>query len=153
MSPATEPKHDAAAGPDDVGGDGNRDERVEALPAGHGDRDHAHQHAGGGPDVGEQVVGVGLQRDRAVRARRAQQDERDAQVHQRRHHGDREAEAHLLECARMQEPVDRRDRDADRRDQDQRALHSRGKVLGLAVAVRRGPRRAGGRRRSASRAP
>ena len=65
------------AGEDDVGGDGERDDRVEPLPAGEADDDDAGDDAGGRPDVGEQVAAVGLDRDRAMATPGAHEDETD----------------------------------------------------------------------------
>ena len=54
-----------AARDEDVRGDRERDDRVEAVPAGERDAGDAHDHADRRPDVGDQVLAVGLEHDRA----------------------------------------------------------------------------------------
>ena len=98
-------------------------------------RAHADHHTGRGPDVGQQVMRVGLQRDRVVALRGPQQDQGDAQVDERGDDRDAQPQADLLQRPRMEEPVDRRHRDADGGDHDERALDPAGEVLRLAVAV------------------
>ena len=65
--PADGAPDEHAAGEDDVDRDGERDQRVEDLPAGQRDGRHADDHARRGPDVGDQVPAVGFQDDRALR--------------------------------------------------------------------------------------
>jgi hypothetical protein len=72
------------AGEDDVGGDGERDQRVEPLPAGQRDDCDAGDHADGRPDVGEQVAPVGLDGDRAMATPCAHERQPDEQVDDRR---------------------------------------------------------------------
>ena len=59
--------HQHRADPDDVDRHRERDQRVEDQPAGRRDQRDARDDADRGPDIGHQVVAVGLQRD-AVQA-------------------------------------------------------------------------------------
>ena len=68
-------------------------------------------------------------------ARRPEQHQRHAEVHQRRHHGDRQAETDRLEGSGRDQTAHRRHADAEGRDQNQRAFDSAGKILRLAMTV------------------
>src|SRR5665213_351548 len=65
-------RHQVPAGPQDLDRDRDRDDGIEPQPPGPLHQQHAHEDAGRGPHVGEQVARIGFERDRAVRARRAQ---------------------------------------------------------------------------------
>ena len=113
-----------------------RQDRIEPEPAGHRHRPDAENDAHRRPDVGQQVVRVGLERDRVVGLRRAQQHQRHAEIDERRHDRDGQADADLLEWLRRQQALHGGDRDAHRGDQDQRAFDAAREVLRLAVPVR-----------------
>ncbi len=82
------------------------------------------------------MLGVRLERDGVVCLADAQQDERDREIDQGRHDGQREADPHLLDGPRGPEAARRRDGDAHRREEDQGPLDPAREVLGLRVAVR-----------------
>lgn len=58
----------AGASDDNVGGDRERDQRVEQLPARESDGDDGDQDAGRGPHVGHEVLAIGFEHDRALPA-------------------------------------------------------------------------------------
>jgi 8-oxo-dGTP pyrophosphatase MutT (NUDIX family) len=100
-----------------------------------GDEQDADNDPDGGPDVGEEVLAVGLERHRSVGTPGAHEQDADRTVHQRRHDRDREPEPHALDGLRVNEPVDRADDDDRGRREDHEAFEAGGEVLGLAVAV------------------
>ena len=63
-------RDEPVAGDEDVDADQRGHDRVEPLPAGQGHEQHADDDPDRGPHVGDQVLAVGGQRDRAVRADR-----------------------------------------------------------------------------------
>ncbi len=67
----------------DVQRHADREQRIEPEPAGEVHRDDADHDRGRGPDIGHQVPRIGLQRDRAVHARRAKQRESQCGVEAR----------------------------------------------------------------------
>src|SRR3954466_11078143 len=124
----TDPRGDDVAG-DDQGHDG-----IERLPTGQRHGADTHEHAGGGPDVGQEVVGIGFERDRLVPLARAQQDQTDAEVHQRGGDGDQQAEADVLEGPGADQPMHRGGADGAGGHEDQRAFDDAREVLRLVMA-------------------
>ncbi|MCY1530804.1 hypothetical protein D9M68_660100 [compost metagenome] len=127
--------HELEALAHDVERHADGDQRVEPEPAAEMHGHDADQHADRGPDVGHQVTPVGLQRDGAVRARRAEQHERQRRVEARADHRQRQAPAQLLQRLRRQQPQHRHPQDGDGGGHDQQALEAGREVLGLVVAV------------------
>ena len=77
------------------------DHRIDPLQVRERRERHAHDHRGRRPHVGEQVMRVGLERDRVIALAGAHEHDCHAQVHEAREHRHREADADLLE------PLDR----------------------------------------------
>ena len=95
----------------------------------------ADDHAGRGPDVGEQMPAVGLERDAVVLASRAQQHQRHREIDRRGDRGQRQAGERRIELTRRDQPRDGRPYDAGGRQHDQRALDAGGEVFRLGEAV------------------
>ena len=107
--PARRPPHERDAGEHDVGGHGERDQRIEHVPAADRHRHHADHDADRGTDIGHQVPPVGLQRQRPVLAAGCDQQSRHGQVDPRGEHGHGHADADVGQRLGVQEAVDRRD--------------------------------------------
>ncbi len=75
MSPAGGAAHQPLPGPDDIRRHREGQEGVQPQPAGQPDGGDPQDHPDGGPDIGEQVMGVRFEGDGAVLAAGAQQDE------------------------------------------------------------------------------
>ena len=108
---------------------------IEALPACEGHCAHASDDADGGPDVGEQVLGIGFKSNGVALAPHPQQQQGHDEVHQRGQHRNRQAQADLFERFGSDEAANCRVSDAHGGQQNERALDAAGEVLGLAVAV------------------
>ncbi|MCY1313836.1 hypothetical protein D9M70_644010 [compost metagenome] len=98
------------------------DHRVEPEPAGEVHQRDADHHAGRGPDVGDQVFGIGFQCDGPVLFRCPEHHPGQQPVERRTGHRQRQTPAHLLDGLRIEQPVHRRPDDAQRRHDDQDAL-------------------------------
>ena len=114
-------------------GDGRH--RIQPQPPGQGRARNAHQHTSRGPHVGDQVAGIGLQRDGAVLARRAEHHPGQQPVQGRAEHRQAQAPAHLRDGLRVEQAVPGCPQDACRHAHDEDALEPRRKVFGLVVAV------------------
>ena len=66
----------------------------------------ANDHARRGPDVGHQVLAVGLEGDAVLPAADADQDHGDREIDRRRRDGQRKAEYRRVERARLDQPRD-----------------------------------------------
>ena len=100
-----------------------------------GDRPHARHHSNRGPNIGQQMIRIRLKCDRIMLARRPQEQQCHAEIHDRGHHGDRQADADRLQGPGRDQPPHRRHPNAHCRNQDQRAFDSAGEILRLAVTV------------------
>ena len=109
---------------------------IQPQPACEGRAHQTHQHAGRGPDIGDEVARIGLQCDRTVLARGAEHGPGQQPVERRAEHRQPQAPAHLFERLRVEQPVPGRPEDAAGHAHDEQALEARGKVLGLVVAIR-----------------
>ncbi len=129
--------HEVESDVDDVDADRDRHQRIEDPPLRH--RHHDEQpgdDARRRPDVGQEVLRVGLDRDavvllaptfsimRAAPKFAAPAMERDGKPR-----------AEVRDRLRIDEAADRGGDDRDRRDQDQRALDAAREVFGLVVTV------------------
>ena len=123
------------AGAEDLQRHRDADDGVEPVPAAQHRRGDAHDDAERGPDVGHQVMAVGLEGDGLVAPARGQEHAGDAEVDQRGHAGDGEPQAGLLDRLGVEEAPPGRGGDGGRREQDEAALEGAGEVLGLAVPV------------------
>jgi len=110
--------------------------RVQPEPAGEVHADQSDDDADGSPHVGDQVPGIGLQRDRAHLRRLAQHRQREAPVEQRGRQRQRDAQPDRLDRPGMEQPLAGRADDGDGRGDDQHALEAAGEVLGLVMPVR-----------------
>jgi hypothetical protein len=91
---------------------------------------------GRGPDVGEQVLAVGLDRDGAVAPPGAHEQQAHRQVDGGRDDRDGQPDADVREGLRIEQPLDGGRGDRQGGDEDQRALDAGREVLGLRVPVR-----------------
>jgi hypothetical protein len=96
----------------------------------------AGKHADTGPDIGEQMMRVGFERDGIVFASGAQHEQRDDQIYDGGGEGDGEADAQFLQRLGRDQAQGGGHGDADGGDEDQAAFEAAGKVFGFAVTVR-----------------
>jgi len=118
-----------------VHGDGERHERIERQPTGEIDQRHAGDDSGRGPDVGHQVLAIGLERDAVVLAPLADQDQRDREVDGRGDDGEAEAGERHVERPGRHEARERGPDDAAGGYDDERSFYTGGKVFRLREAV------------------
>ena len=102
---------------------------------GDGEETNAHQHPAGRPNIREQVLGIGLERDRAKPATCAAERRRDEQVDHAGDDGDEESQADLFHRLRIHQALDSDIGDAPRGDDDKRTFEPTGEVFGLRVTV------------------
>ena len=98
-------------------------------------RADAHHDANRGPDIGDQVLAIGLQGDGAILLRRAEQAERDGEVERGGDDRDHDAEPGALDANGMNQPRDRGPDDGNRRGDDKHSLQPAREILGLAMPV------------------
>ena len=118
-----------------VGGDDDCDDRVEPVPSGRGRRGDAHDHAHGGPDIGHQVLRIGLEGDRFVPPASPEEHPRHAEIDEGGRRRDGDAHSRVMDRLRIEQPAARTDHDAGRGDENQRAFEAARKILGLGMAV------------------
>ena len=148
-SPSPVSRTSLQPGPDDVDRHGECDQRIQPQPAGPGDERDAGDHAHGGPDVRQEVVGVGAQRDRAQAVARAQQeDRRRSPLSGRRRGRDGDAEPGVGDRPRMLPALQGRRRRSRRPRPGSGTPRRRSRSIRPSCIRRRGPRRRAGRRGS-----
>ena len=111
-------------GEDDIHRNAEGDDAVEPLPPGDRDGTHADDYPSRGPNVGQEVCAVSLERDRTLAAAGSQQHRPNAKVDQRCGGGDDQTYADVRQRLGMQEAVGRGDTNDDRREHDQRPLEA-----------------------------
>jgi hypothetical protein len=94
--------HQASADPYDVRRHRERNQRIEPQPAGEVHQAHSGNHPGGRPDIREQMVPVGLERDAAMLAADTHQEQRRGQVDGRGDEGQSQAEERRLQRLRLE---------------------------------------------------
>mmetsp|Transcript_20377 Transcript_20377/g.78064 ORF Transcript_20377/g.78064 Transcript_20377/m.78064 type:complete len:317 (-) Transcript_20377:785-1735(-) len=113
----------------------HRQQRVQPLPAGRHHTQQADDDAGRGPDVGDQVAGIALQRHRTRLAGLAQHREGQGPIQRRADDGEPDAQADGLQRLRVPPMLVGAPKDAEAGGNDQDALEAAGEVLRLVVAV------------------
>ena len=89
--------HDADARPDDVRGDASATMGSRRCQPVRATAPTPSDDADGGPDIGEQVLGIGFKRNGVALAPHPQQQQGHDEVHQRGQHRNRQAQADLFE--------------------------------------------------------
>ena len=120
---------------DDIQRHGNGDQGIENRQSGELHQGETQHHAERGPDIGEQMVGIGPQGDRVETAGRPQQHPGHAGIQGRGHKGQPQADTELLQRFRVLEPTHRCSDDRQGRHHDQHTFDAAGKVFGFEVAV------------------
>ncbi len=128
------PDH-AAAAPQHVQGDEGGERRIEPFDPGHDDQSDARQHAQRRHHVGHQMLAVGLQRRRPLRAALPDQNPAPERVEQGRGRADREAERGRLDRMGGQESLIGLAQDRERGEDDEHADRHGRNIFGLVVAV------------------
>lgn len=118
----------------DLGAHGEGDEGVEAQPAGGGDEADAEDDADGGPHIGHQVAGIGLQGDGIELAAGPREGAGDAEVDGGGDAGPDEAPAGRFEGLGLEQAFRRGGDDGQRGAEDEDAFEAAGEIFGLAVA-------------------
>ena len=133
--PSIDRRTTGASGPEHADRHQDRDDGVEPVPSRERGGSDAHDDGDRGPDVRHEMVRVGLERDRLVPPARLEEHPRHAEVDDRRHGRNRQPQGRIADPDGMKEPLAGGDDDADRRDQDQRALEPAREVLRLRVTI------------------
>ena len=123
------------AGAEDLQRDRDTHDGVEPVPAAQHRGGDANDDAERSPDVGHEVMAVGLEGDGLMAPARGQEHAGDAEVDQRGHAGDGEPQPGLLDGLGVEQAPPGRGGDGGCREQDEATLERAGEVLGLAVPV------------------
>ena len=127
--------HQVEAGPNNVAGGEQADQRVEDADPGEPDDPQPDEHGRRRPDIGHQVLAVGFEHDGLGFPTDSQQDLGNREVDGRRCQPDGEANVQVLRQFRRKELADGVPSDTAGRGQDQRSFQATGEKLDFLVAV------------------